>query len=105
MSWHDDGLCRDVETGVFYPDPIDGNEKVTAKQYEVPRSYCARCPVGADCLGESIQFMDWDGFQFLAPMDRKRFHWRGTVIVHKGRQVDRDGVVSDLSTGISTAMT
>ncbi|MCI0386195.1 WhiB family transcriptional regulator [Streptomyces sp. CNQ085] len=43
-DWMDHAACRDVDPELFFPDTGGPN-----KNTEIALSYCARCPVLADC--------------------------------------------------------
>lgn len=46
-EWMNDGLCAEVDPGIFYPDK--------GESLRPAKSICARCPVQAACLAYALE--------------------------------------------------
>jgi len=65
-SWRDDAACAGMtwqeRDRIFFPeDPGTGPGR--QRMYDEARSYCARCPVVAECLDDAQRWNDRDGFR------------------------------------------
>lgn len=74
--------CRDADPELFFPtDERPGSDGVLAA-----KAVCARCPVWAECLAESLDRRDRHGvFGGLAPDERRALHPNRRVSVGRSR--------------------
>lgn len=89
-DWLADAACRDADTAVFYPVPVQGRPRqATASVWDAPRAICNGCPVRDDCLADAIGHTEHGMRAGLTPDELKTWHRCticGTVFRHPSHQ-------------------
>jgi WhiB family redox-sensing transcriptional regulator len=81
LDWQDEGLCRDMDTDVFF----GAGDQMTDREVAIARVICDRCPVKSECrdyaVGTNQKAGVWGG---TTPSGRMRL--RSQWIRERGRQ-------------------
>jgi hypothetical protein len=72
-AWHAFAACHGAGLEVFFPPADDPRRHVAQDGYDIARTYCARCPVAAECrdAGAHEHYGMWGG---LTPAERRGRH-------------------------------
>lgn len=79
MDWHEDALCLEIGTGLFFSEEGEGNSANRALNQA--KRACQLCPVRRECLNEALAYEGdedssrrWGIWGGLGPAQRQKLH-------------------------------